>query len=407
MTAPVDLTGRLPIRFKNNRFPFIYLYYHEQGQPFAQQKKVLQVQQLHKHTRQDIELFPNRTVVQFNSTYMELIGRNDNRRGDAVAWVGGLLILGGWMTLGFGMMFISSIINGDPSWFTIIMLCFTLGMVLMDLFMLLVLSTEMFTVRYFPIRFNRRTRQVHVWQANRQVDTFDWDELHFFITTLKDGYDLRGVVLAEDDNKTITKLFALPVVPNALPWNYDNHFEFIKRYMSGDEQDLIEAKNAIRYIYPIHEKCESPIVSLKRVFLHEFYTSDKSLELPRQSSDLKIDIVLILFLPIIGLRYIGRVISMLTCYRPKFSAQIEAQSQIDPQDPHDLNKHLPEVNLEEQNKPLWHRVALSFFIVIFVIATLFVSAFVIDFMAWTLKEERPDNVGMLIDIFTLQWLPVH
>lgn len=34
----------------------------------------------------NVSLYPQRTVVQFNSTYMELTGRQDRIRGDVTAW---------------------------------------------------------------------------------------------------------------------------------------------------------------------------------------------------------------------------------------------------------------------------------------------------------------------------------
>src|SRR5690606_22603761 len=88
----------------------------------------------------------------------------------------------------------------------------TLAFVIAFFSLLALLSTELFTYTYLPMRFNRKTRKVYVRQANRKVEVFDWDELKFYMaTTYKDGGDVRGITLA-DDGMTIAGMFSLPFV---------------------------------------------------------------------------------------------------------------------------------------------------------------------------------------------------
>ncbi|WP_201510370.1 hypothetical protein [Psychrobacter alimentarius] len=68
---------------------------------------------------------------------------------------------------------------------------------------------------------------------------------------------------------------------------------------------------------------------------------------------------------------------MLISYQHHFSKQIEADCQIDPNEPDNLNKHLPEGNLEQRNQPIWKTVVYGIGITI---AMLFVGAFIIDMM---------------------------
>ncbi|MGP5061635.1 hypothetical protein ACTXIZ_09125 [Psychrobacter celer] len=105
------------------------------------------------------------------------------------------------------------------------------------------------------------------------------------------------------------------------------------------------------------------------------------------------------------LRYIGRVISMLTSYRHRFSKAIEAECQIDPNDPYDLNKHLPEGNMEQRKQPIWKTVAYSVGIAIATIAMLFVGAFLIDMKgAARPYGDYPSMVDKLWYVISLGWL---
>ena len=114
----------------------------------------------------------------------------------------------------------------------------------------------------------------------------------------------------------------------------------------------------------------------------------------------------IVILPLLALRYVGRVISMLTSYRHRFSKAIEAECQIDPDDPYDLNKHLPEGNLEQRNQPIWKTIVYSVgIIIIATIIMLFVGAFIIDMIGAARPHgDYPSMVDKLWYLIGLGWL---
>jgi len=329
------------------------------------------------------ELLPQRTVVQFNSTYMELIGRHDRVKGTSTAWmvffVGSIgytiyaLILGVQLTIEKNEMLMLTYM----SFLLFIMLILMVGVVA-------ILFTEIFTFTYFPIRFNRKTRKVYVRQANRKVEVFNWDDLRFYMSTSKpahDGADIKAFVTT-NDGATVKQMFAFPFVSettakeNIGGQQLKQHFEFVRRYMESEsDEQLVEVKNSIRYIYPVHHKRENPLVSFQRVMLGA-YDTYRNMEYPETSFTRDASFVAII--PILWMRYLGRLFSVNTSITPKFSPGIEAECQIDPNDPYDLNKNLPEGNIEDANQPIWKKLVFSLALILFGIIMLFVFAFFVD-----------------------------
>ena len=367
----------------NGRNPFAKLSYKEINQKFGgnfgvglggRVQEIQDFKWLDKTHSYDVPLYPQRTVVQFNSTYMELTGRQDRIRGDVT--FGSLFFLGlisGVIYLGFVILY-DEFLTGSFL-LGILASAITLAFIVAFIYLLALLSTELFSYTYLPIRFNRKTRKVYVRQANRQVQVFEWDDLKFYMaTTYKDGGDVRGITLA-DDGVTITGMFSLPFVYLSASDYLVYHFEFVRRYMEGDDKQIEEVKNAIRYVHPVHEKRETPLESFQRTFI-DLLNSYDNLEYSKQAFEPDIGTAAIL-IPT-WLRYLGRLLSINTSITPKFSSEIEAECQIDPNDPYDLNKNLPEGNIEDANQPIWKKLIFSLALILFGIIMLFVFAFFID-----------------------------
>lgn len=350
------------------------------------------------------ELLPQRTVVQFNSTYMELIGRHDRVKGDVVAWSLFFLTIGGSMLYGFTSTFISTIQNKETlmSFYMGFLIVF-IGMPLLGV--LITFFTEILTFTYFPIRFNRKTRKVYVRQANRKVEVFEWDDLLFYMSTSKpahDGADIKAFVTT-NDGATVKQMFAFPFVSNISAQEIlggkqlKQHFEFVRRYMEAENNiQLEEVKNAIRYIHPVYQKRENPLVSFQRVSLYA-YDSFKNLEYPKESFTARPEHLAILVL--LWMRYLGRLISINTSITPRFSSAIEAECQIDPNDPYDLNKQLPEGNTQDT---LSLRYKIIFAIVLFIstIVMLILSAFYIDMLGSVKGGDYPSLLDGLLRILS-------
>jgi len=394
----VDMEGRFRLTKKP---PFLTPGYQAVGQKIADVKGIHKTVELEKDKIYDVPLHPQQTVVQFNSTYLETTGRNERRRGDAVGWGLSLGFVG--VSVSNGILYMIIRFTRD---FDIVSL--SIGLIL-GFFMVLtfglfinVLSTELFTTWHYPIRFNRKTRKVYVRQYNRKVEVYNWDDLTFFIAYINEDRDIRAVTF-DKDGETVTGMFALAFQNNVTDQSLISYFEFIRRYMEGDGQQLKEVKEAIRYIYPIHKKRETPLMSFKRLILNEVHYDHENIEYPERT--FRIHPVQLITLPMLVLRYAGRVISMLTSYRHRFSKQIEAECQIDLNDPYDLNKHLPEGNLEQRNQPIWQTVVYSIGIAIATIAMIFVGAFIIDMIGAARPHgDYPSMVDKLWYLVSLSWL---
>ncbi|WP_201607661.1 DUF6708 domain-containing protein [Psychrobacter okhotskensis] len=383
------------------RKPYSKLRYYEVGKNVSNLKKISDFKWLDKKQIHDVPLYPQRTVVQFNSTYMELIGRQDRIRGDVTVW--GLFFFGlvTYALYGMGVLFLIIFANSAALGSIIILFVIILLGILTHVLPLL--STELFTYTYLPIRFNRKTRKVYVRQANRRVEVFDWDELRFYMaTTYKDGGDVRGITLA-DDGVTITGMFSLPFVSDLTAkeilggTQLKQHFEFVRRYMEGDDKQLAEVKNAIRYIHPVHIKRETPLASFQRATLTAL-DSDENMEYPKEA--LRLNWTHLAIIIQLWLRYLGRLLSINTSITPKFSPEIEAECQIDPNDPYDLNKNLPEGNIEDTNQPIWKKLTHSILLILFGIVMLFVFAFFID-MIGAIKGYDTGLAYKLLHLFHL------
>ncbi|PJX20258.1 hypothetical protein CAP50_12360 [Psychrobacter sp. L7] len=394
----VDMEGRFRLTKKP---PFLTPGYQAVGQKLDDVKGIYKRVPLEKDKTYEVPLHPQQTVVQFNSTYLETTGRNERRRGDAVGWGLCLGFVGVSISNGILYMIIRFTTDFDIL-FLSVGIILALSMLLFFVPLINALSTELFTTWHYPIRFNRKTRKVYVRQYNRKVEVYNWDDLTFFIAYINEDRDIRAVTF-DKDGKTVTGMFALAFQNNVIDQSLISYFEFIRRYMEGNDEQLKEVKEAIRYIYPIHKKRETPLMSFKRLILNEVHYDHENIEYPERT--FRIHPVQLITLPMLVLRYIGRVISMLTSYQHRFSKAIEAECQIDPNDPYDLNKHLPEGNMEQRKQPIWKTVAYSVGIAIATIAMLFVGAFLIDMMGAARPHgDYPSMVDKLWYVVSLGWL---
>lgn len=116
------------------------------------------------------------------------------------------------------------------------------------------LRKECFSFTHFPIRFNRKTRMVHVFRPDGTVLSVPWNEI-FFTVAENPAWreaEIQGHVLAAD-RKTVLETFVLSYVGTSQshlgnsaagsPAENDYvraHWEFIRRYMEDGPQSVID-----------------------------------------------------------------------------------------------------------------------------------------------------------------------
>jgi len=113
-------------------------------------------------------------------------------------------------------------------------------------FALYLLSRDAFTYTHYPIRFNRKNRQVYVFQRNGTVLKAGWEDIYWTIhghaVPTREGFVIGH--LMEDDKKTVKESFALSKVTTvdaAGVQELKDHFEFFRRYMEEGPGPVLDA----------------------------------------------------------------------------------------------------------------------------------------------------------------------
>ena len=106
-------------------------------------------------------------------------------------------------------------------------------------------TRDAFTYTHYPIRFNRKNRQVYVFQRNGTVLKTGWEDTYWTIfghgVGMHDLYVVGHVMAA--DKTTVKETFALSTTDAGEPGkeNLKRLFEFFRRYMEEGPGPLLEA----------------------------------------------------------------------------------------------------------------------------------------------------------------------
>ena len=285
------------------------------------------------------------TVLRMNSTYLETVDKYDAWRGWVIIISAVILVVSVTMIVATLREWFSPDLTLDKHSMLWVFLICGFSTLLPSLWLFL---KEAFTWCYYPIRFNRKTRKVHVTRLNGTVLTVGWDEVFFTLTTTGMGslgashWEIQGHVLGED-RETVKETFALAFwgleengQPNTVVRMY---WEFIRRYM---EEGPASVDNVLRQCSPVLFRRETWWYGFQR-FNFNFYQRW---------------VALILGLPFSVLDAFGRQIALRSSRLPKWLAEVEAECVIEPDDPYERdarhNKHdLWGMKVWPSQKPLW------------------------------------------------------
>ena len=180
------------------------------------------------------------SLTKLNSTYVECVDKWYSMRG-VTAMVGGLF--GGLM--GFLVVFgVQMVIDPKGYFFTSsLLLLGALGMFSACVYLF---TRDAFTYTHYPIRFNRKNRQVYVFRRNGTVLKAGWEDIywtiHGHVVPTREGFVIGH--LMEDDKKTVKESFALSKVTTvdaAGVQDLKDHFEFFRRYMEEGPGPVLDA----------------------------------------------------------------------------------------------------------------------------------------------------------------------
>jgi len=182
-------------------------------------------------------------IIALNPTFIEYVDRHFHYRGWGAMW--GLLVIALAVAFAVAMAMSPTVTpQGFPRPPTtgerfVVGWIVTLSSGLAAFSYWMLLGKDVFRYQYYPIRFNRKTRRVHVFTGGRHTArSASWDEVRFIIgcgappgaddkgTT----YDLRGHLMQGDQ---VIYTFAVGSDSGPNPGPTLAHWEMIRRYMEG------------------------------------------------------------------------------------------------------------------------------------------------------------------------------
>lgn len=179
------------------------------------------------------------SLIKLNSTFVECVDKWYSMRG-FVAMVGG--VFSAILLIGSAGVLFALISSGYVGF--LIPLVVALVVFWLPARMLL---SDAFTYTHYPIRLNRRNRQVYAFRRDGTVLKAAWDELYWTIYNTRLGLgggdlNVMGHVL-DKDGVTVRESIALSMVDAGEPGkrNLLQFFEFFRRYMEDGPGPVLEA----------------------------------------------------------------------------------------------------------------------------------------------------------------------
>lgn len=259
-------------------------------------------------------------MTRFNSTFMEFVNRTFKVKGMSPTLGSGLISIA-FISL-FVFLAYESIFENNGSWGETLIYLLMLSSSLVGgavFFWWIHLRKDLFAYTHYPVRFNRKTRQVHFFVHNGPggVVTVPWGDPDVFFhighgTRDKDLRDLRCHLLK---NGQVIRTFTIGHY-----WRHENHvreeWELIRRYMEeGPEKAFDNEQDRVITLSP------------RGSWLNCYMSVCQAL-----GTDLYA-IRYVLF-PIYGLLTLSRWLTFKSCRAPVWPPEVEASCAIEPNDPY-------------------------------------------------------------------------
>lgn len=268
------------------------------------------------------------SVIQLNSTYMDLVDRWYPVAGFNV-WLGtvvfgiSLFILIGMYMAVFVLRSQGGVVTSDIVGLTI----FTPACIALALAGIWLVKSEAFRWTHYPMRLNRESRQVHVFRQNGSILTVPWDDLYIVrgeSTSPLTGttYDLRAHVL-DADRDTVRESFSLGYTIPGDERSMDRFWAFLQPYMEAPDgvaqtHQLLEKHG---FLLPLDGRKEGWRWGIVRTYLMLAHWPWLQL----------------LFSVPFGLSAVGRMFAMWTSQQPQWPADVKAATTVKPDDPYQLD----------------------------------------------------------------------
>lgn len=278
---------------------------------------------LHQKKRLDIPPHYQLSVIEMNSTYLESVDKWYGFKGSitALSLIGILFV-----TVFYGALVHVTLNRApgeagpDDAFVLIFIACLSVPVLAFALWMLL---KDSFGFTHYPMRFNRRSRTVHVFRDDGSVLTVPWDNVFFTLTVtapVQNMLNIMGHVLGKD-GVTVEESFALSVSETGAPDGIlllRSHWEFVRRYM---EEGPEAVTGQVQFCLPIAKERESFMVGLHRMLANS--STNSPFMWPIVIMSMAFDLLIVPF----------RFIAMRTSKIPAWPAEVQAQSMVTPGDP--------------------------------------------------------------------------
>lgn len=237
--------------------------------------------QLNQAQRLNVEPHYHLSVIRMNSSYLESVDKWYAWKGvlTGVGSVIACIFLYGVFAVGFATDGIAwDKMSGDEKFeqalFSFVIVVLSLPMIWLGIWLV---RKEVFGYTHYPIRFDRKSRMVHVFRTDGSTVSAPWDQVFFTLGHLKqwNEWEIRGHIL-ESDRATVRETFVLSYVgslnaadaaPQAMQYSSEDfvraHWEFVRRFMEDGPEAVL---GQVQFCMPVDGRRESIRVSAERVF---------------------------------------------------------------------------------------------------------------------------------------------
>ncbi|RBC22486.1 hypothetical protein BRO07_15755, partial [Xanthomonas oryzae pv. oryzae] len=252
-------------------------------------------------------------LVSISSTFIEWIDRRFLYRGMLNMSVVFIVLIGFFAFSGF--CFLKMAQGGRGAWAIGVMGIMSMGCA--GFLYAILLRHEFFRYVYYPIRFNRKTRKIYVFREKRDGGLLivPWEEVFFHIgrgNDMKFLRDIRGEIL---DGEIVKDTFALGHCAER-DEPVKEMWEFIRRYMEEGPEAVAE--------HPLDKYVELSVApTWKNCLISAVGFTNATTPFKR-----------VLLFPFIGTFTVVRWLVFKSCKQPVFPPEVEAECQVEPNDPH-------------------------------------------------------------------------
>ena len=259
-------------------------------------------------------------VIRLNSTYMDVVDRRYRLRGMVATTVGTLVCT---MMALFGIWLLAMWVpNARPDgqidgWLVAIILTLFIGQ--FPVMWRYTFGRDFFTYKYYPIRFNRRTRMVHAYTdaGPSGVISVPWDHAYFHLGHGEGETFLRDIRCHVMDGEMVRKTFAVGHYFDD-PATIREIWEFIRRYMDEGPEHVFDVPASAQLHLSVAD-------TWKNCYLTVIISLGEGL-LPYRA------VLMPLLVPLAACRWLV----LKSSKAPQWPAYVVAESSVDVADPHQL-----------------------------------------------------------------------